>query len=84
MRISGTEPSSVILSHLGLLSHLSLNYRGLLSHLPKSHLWHLSLLSTELFIITISDNYLGYYIVFGHIEFSAIYLLIALLNFNIT
>ena len=31
----------------------------------------------------ISDTSLAYYIVFGHLEFSAIYLLIALSNFNI-
>ena len=31
----------------------------------------------------ISDTSLGYYIIFGLLEFSAIYLLIALSNFNI-
>ena len=31
-----------------------------------------------------SDTNLGYYIVFGYLEFSAIYPLIAVSNFNIT
>ena len=33
---------------------------------------------------TISDTGLGYYIIFGLLEISAIYLLIAISNFNIT